>query len=477
MLSTLKPLHRALIVVLLFFASGSTIGILIFLPRILPPTAPCSVTIQGKILQGAPDQIHAMVERLLEERVSLLIGETRLGVTWKRLGAYGAEGPLIRSLHDLGAAGNMCSPSLAPAKMELPVRFDPEKLLQAVLQIKETVDRRPENAHLSTQDGSLMPHQEGRSLDLVETLSRIQGALRDGRDEVDLPIKTLSPLTTTDKLRGVDMKEVLGYFETSYSRNEETRDRTHNLLLGAQRLSGEIVMPGATWSFNGTLGDRTAANGFRYAPVISGGELVEGMGGGTCQVASTLHAAAFFAGMTIAERQPHSRPSAYIKLGMDATVAYPKIDLKIKNPFEFPVVIRYRAQGGVLRAELLGRERLTTVTFLRHIDRQTASSERTIERNDLPVGVRVVTQLGIPGFVVERFRIIQRGSVGVRERSQDKYPPTTQIVMVGTNPDLSSKDPAVAGLIPKPDPHPPYHADHGMRIIQGKDLYEEAVHD
>src|SRR5690606_9944049 len=120
-------------------------------------------------------------------------------------------------------------------------------------------------------------------------------------------------------------------------------------------------MPGEEFDFNAVVGPRDEAHGYRVATVIAQGELVDGLGGGTCQISGTLHAAALFAGLEIAERYPHSRPSSYIKLGLDATVAYPSITYRVRNPFDYPVVLHEKVAGGVVRAEILGPERKHTV--------------------------------------------------------------------------------------------------------------------
>jgi vancomycin resistance protein YoaR len=102
--------------------------------------------------------------------------------------------------------------------------------------------------------------------------------------------------------------------------------------------------------------------------VIAEGELVDGIGGGTCQVSGTLHGAAFFAGLEIVERYPHTRPSSYIKMGLDATVVYPTINFRVQNTFPFPVVLHQTVQGGVVSAEVLGPDLDQVVTLVRRID-------------------------------------------------------------------------------------------------------------
>ena len=116
---------------------------------------------------------------------------------------------------------------------------------------------------------------------------------------------------------------MLGHFSTAYSEQDKDRDRGYNLKVGASKLDGQVIGPGASFSFNDVVGPRTKAQGYRMAPVLSDGEVVDGMAGGACQLSSTLFAAAFFAGLELSSSRPHTRPSSYIKAGLDATVVYP----------------------------------------------------------------------------------------------------------------------------------------------------------
>jgi hypothetical protein len=177
---------------------------------------------------------------------------------------------------------------------------------------------------------------------------------------------------------------------------------------------------------------RDKAHGYKVAPVIAQGELIDGIGGGTCQVSGTLHGAAFFAGLDIVERVPHSRPSSYIKLGMDAAVAYPTINFRMKNPFDQPVVLHETVKNGVVRAEILGSRRTHTVTFFRRIDDVIPFEEEVRETDELPDGERILGQRGIPGFKTTVYRIVRDGAYATRIKLRTEYPPTTQIVKLGT---------------------------------------------
>jgi len=218
------------------------------------------------------------------------------------------------------------------------------------------------------------------------------------------------------------------------------------------------------------VGPRDEAHGYRVATVIAQGELVDGLGGGTCQISGTLHGAAFFAGLDIVERYPHSRPSFYIKLGLDATVVYPSINFRFRNPFDFPIVLHQTVSGGVVRAEILGPVRRHTVTYFRRIDGVVPFDEVERESPKLPEGKKVLAQRGIPGFKTTSSRVVRDGAYAVREKWRDSYPPTMQIIEVGTGPrNLEDKR--------KDDSHPEYVVDEYLVVTQGPDIRTPGVKD
>ena len=152
---------------------------------------------------------------------------------------------------------------------------------------------------------------------------------------------------------------LIARYETRYVAGSP---RGHNIELATSLLYFVPIKPGASFSFNQQVGPRDRAHGFWLAPVIVDGELTDGEGGGVCQVSSTLHAAARLARLVVEERSPHTRPSDYIALGLDATVAYPSKDLKLRNDGTSSVILALYAQHGVLTAEVLG-ESLGTATY------------------------------------------------------------------------------------------------------------------
>lgn len=361
--------------------------------------------------------------------------------------------PLRRAWHGSGAEG--------PLRLPIPIALSPELSAQELLRLKDELDRTPVDARLDLEKRTLVPEVDGRLLDIDASLASIEAALGRGEKSAPLVFELKKPKRVAAKLGNVQVDAVLGWFETRYNRADKYQARTYNLRLAASKLDGYVLLPGEVFDFNEVVGPRDEANGYKVAPVIAEGELVDGIGGGTCQISGTLHGAAFFAGLEITERYPHTRPSSYIKMGMDATVVYPTINFRVTNRFDFPIVLHQTVKNGVVRAEILGPRRAHTVTLIRKIDEAIPYEE--VERPDpeLPSGMRVLGQRGIAGFKLHRYRIVRDGAHALRERWNDVYPPTSQIIRVGTGP--------VPKELPKPehDPHPEYVADELLVATQG----------
>jgi len=260
-------------------------------------------------------------------------------------------------------------------------------------------------------------------------------AVFHGRTSLEAKVLHGSVTRTKEELERLDFSQVLGTFETRY--NTLDSDRSYNLRVAARHVDGVVLFPGEVFDFNAVVGERSEANGFRPAPVIAGGELTDGVGGGTCQIAGTLHAAVYFAGLPFVERNHHTRPSSYLKLGLDATVAYPKLNFRFKNDLPHPVAIGVTVGAGRVRTEIRGAQGAQReVSFVRRIDQVTPYAEITREDPNLPRGVKVLTQRGVAGFKVTSFRITREPETQMltRERSENTYPATTQIWRVGTGP-------------------------------------------
>lgn len=413
----------------------------------LPPPGAVAA---GLRVEGIPVEgelatfVRARADELLDREIDTRLGELALGrVTLRQLGAtvdverviadaerVAHEGSLAERVRDArdARAGEIDLHFL----VELP--WVPETpFAERLLAEKDATDSKPRSARRLAHGPSptVVPHQPGAVIDVLplleEVLRTASAEDEDAPREARVEPFALVPRATTEAVTRADTREVLGAFDTRFG---GAPGRNKNIERAASLLDGAVIMPGEVLSFNDVVGPRTTTNGFFPAPEIYKGEMREGIGGGACQVASTVYAAAFYGGLEIEERRNHSRPSAYIRQGLDATVSYPVLDLKIKNPFDYPVVLSATSEGGVMRVELLGERREVTVTLATHT-KAILKFNRKIERARLPEGEFRVKQRGKRGLSLLRRKTVQdlaSGQVRIEE-SVDVYPPTQEIVM------------------------------------------------
>ncbi|MFO0667008.1 MAG: VanW family protein [Polyangiaceae bacterium] len=396
---------------------------------------------ETKTLSRSREDFGALVD---SERLTALVRQVRDG----RSG--------LRRAHDRAARGTTLG-------LPLPVTAISERAMSSLLSAKDELDRPPVDAKYNLAKKTIAPDEPGTRMDVFGTLAKLDAAFQKGQREVEVVVEVVPAKRGAGVLGTVVADDVLGYFETKYARDWSHQARTFNLRIAASKLDGYVLLPGETFDFNEVVGPRTEAYGYKVAHVIAQGELVDGVGGGTCQVAGTLHGAAFFAGLEVVDRRPHTRPSFYIKMGLDAAVAYPTVNLKLKNTFSFPVVLHETIEDGVARAEILGPKRTRDVTFMRKIEGVVGFPEKETVDPSIPKGERVLVQRGIPGFKVVRYRVVREGPFAVRERMPDYYPPTAQIWKVGSG----DKDPKFKA---NDDAHPEYVGDEFLSISQGPNI-------
>jgi vancomycin resistance protein YoaR len=327
--------------------------------------------------------------------------------------------------------------------------LDREKAVKALSLLKAKTDRAPVDAHLDLENRKILDDKPGQGLDVWGSLPRVITAAQTGGASVELATVAIPASVTKQGLGIDDISQVMGHYETAFPVTD--RDRNFNLKLAASKLDGVVLKPGEEWSFNGTVGERSQKNGYKIAHVITAGEMVDGLAGGTCQISTTLFGAAFFAGIDVVKTTNHSRPSAYTPLGFDATVVWPNTDLKLKNPYDFPVVIRYVVANGQAKVEVLGKKRpYDKIVFNRSILEETPFTTEERLDEEAAEGEQAYDQEGFPGYKILRERLFYRGGDVVRrEKWVLQYKPVTEYLRKGT-----SKEPDAKKLPQKPSHGP-----------------------
>ena len=312
------------------------------------------------------------------------------------------------------------------------LRIDPSRLGSALSGIRKQVERLPVPGTYG-RDGAVIAGFPGLTINHVTATSLIERALRGGELQVALQIATVpAPAPARYDVPGRELfGEVLYTYETKYNPGPAGEGRAQNIEIAARALDRAELLPGDTLSFNQLVGERSFERGFRGAPELANKRVVDGIGGGVCQVAATLHAAAFLAGLDIPVYQPHSRPVGYITLGLDTMVSWPDRDLQIRNPYPFPVRIEAQASDGKLRVTLYGADRAHAVEWDTQIVSRIPAGE--VEERDaaLPAAERKVVQQPIDGLVVQRRRVIYLPTGPLSVTSTLRYPPNPRIIAVG----------------------------------------------
>lgn len=210
---------------------------------------------------------------------------------------------------------------------------------QLSLQIKQE----PTNAGLDDY-GNIIPEGVGYVLDERKFKEKFtESFFENNHSQFQVPILRVYPKVDSEIISSIRTK-LIGHYITYF--NNGNKERTHNISLAADAINNHVVFPGEIFSFNKVVGKRTASRGYQPAPIIVRGELSEGIGGGICQVSSTLFNAADRSGMKILERYSHSKQVPYVPPGRDATVSWYGPDFTFKNKYNQPILIRAKAYPG-----------------------------------------------------------------------------------------------------------------------------------
>lgn len=201
--------------------------------------------------------------------------------------------------------------------------------------IHSSLVKEPENAYFDTETKNVAPSVDGIEFDTAEALRIWNDA--ELCSVVEIPISIIEPEMTTEKLESILFADVLGSMTTSFAGSTESR--INNLRMACSKINGMVLNPGEIFSYNETLGQRTVDNGFEAAGAYADGEVVEEVGGGICQISSTLYAATLYARLKTIARECHYFAVAYMPKGIDATVSWPRPDFKFQNNTEYPIKI------------------------------------------------------------------------------------------------------------------------------------------
>lgn len=285
-------------------------------------------------------------------------------------------------------------------------------------------------------------------------------ALIAAEDKQEYSIKLLitKPKITIDQIGTEAFPDQLATTTTRY--DATATDRTTNLKIACQKINGKVILAGETFSYNQTLGARTAAAGYKNAKVYEAGQVVDGIGGGICQISSTLYNSALKANLQIVERTNHQFVTSYLPAGMDATVVYGAIDFKFKNTRQYPVKIVASCQSGIATVSIYGIKEENEYTF-NFTTKQVATipfTTKYVDDASLAPGQEQIKQKGVNGIKTETYmtKSLNGKVISTTLLSKDTYDAMTKIVLRGKQTTTLTPVPAqtTPAQVPETTPAP-----------------------
>lgn len=437
-----KPVDSiGIFLIIVLLGAGVFIGTELPKDRIHPGISVGGVDVSKLTKKEAEEKLSRDLTKELEERTLRLKSDvTSYRESLKSLGFYYDVKEGVQEAYEVGRSGNPVENGLEVLKAVLfkeNLESEP-KVNGSVLRDKleeigkkvfvEAVDAKfsynGENVEVSNE-------RQGTELLVKETARAIKD-FQFQSDELQMEIKKVEPKLKKADFEGIN--GVIATFSTKYGTSE--KNRKYNIALGAERTGNLLVKAGEEVSFNDTVGEITTETGFKDAGVILNGEFDRGVGGGICQVSTTMYNALLLANVDITERHNHSRPIGYVKRGTDAAVVWGYKDMKFRNTLDTPIYITAEATGSTLTYTIYGDafHRDYTVEIVPKL--LSTEEPKVVKRTSskIPEGVTKVEKQGSTGYFYKTYKNILRDGEVVKSDviSKSNYYPQKRVVIIGT---------------------------------------------
>lgn len=369
-----RPARKAKIIIalgLILFLVLSSIGIYfytldheVFFPKI----SLYDVDLSGLTLEQGRQELKNQLSTELSKEITFDIGEQdSLTLPLKVLGVSFNLDIALEQAWSVGRQGNMFNqiwerlPLHGEREITLETIWDDQALKMTLDEAFQSYTVSPQDAYFELGENNtlqIIPEQLGCAIDfdvLAEELKKVKVNPAEDLPRLEVPVSSsVYPKVTQEQLKGLQITGFLSSFTTYF--DSSLINRSENIRLAAKAIDKKLLAPGETFSFNETVGERTVEAGYKEAMIIEGDVFTPGLGGGICQVSSTLYNAILQGHLQVIERHPHSLPITYVAPGRDATVSYPILDLKFRNSSQGYLLIRSRVLENSITFELYGRQ-------------------------------------------------------------------------------------------------------------------------
>ncbi len=411
--------------------------------QIFPGVVIADIPVGGLSKQAARHKFETLLQERLAQYPPTLIGETQSFVLHPediQLQFDAAE--VINQSYAAGRTGDWLTQLIERYEIlnygrsiPLKLSFDEDQLTNFMKRLSQTVNVDSRNAVLVKDGGKMavLPEVIGKRVALDENIAAIKNELKlHATFKLPLIVETVLPDVAAADLNGLD--HLLATFTTQFSPDEA--GRSSNILIAAGHLKGMLLRPNAIFSFNTSVGARLAEADYQEAPSFIDGKLVPDVGGGVCQVSTTLYNAALLADMTILERSTHFSPPDYVPLGQDATVADHLLDLRFQNTLAHPVYIVSDVTDNQLTISFYsvqdpGAPDIQIIAADKNV---LEPADDIIQDTALDLGTEIVENNGQQGYQVTTYRIKSKDGREISREllATDEFVPSNRTVRIGT---------------------------------------------
>jgi len=447
MLNNIASRKISIIIIVIIFLISTTV-IAFFAWILNQKTFYAGIKVENIVLSGidklkAREKIQDEINKnFIGKKLTLKHGDKEWNIDLNEISYSFLVDNAIENAYRIGREGNFISRLMTVYRLRknhvnipLVAQFDRSKLRSVLEGIKNEIDQKEVNASAIFKNGKITFNEEviGKNVDVDKNLDLIENILLEKNfSPIELIVDDIYPRVRYNDISVIN--KVISSFSTSF--NPQKVDRSYNIKLACDRIDNTILLPGDTFSMDKALGPRTISNGYRNAPVIIKGKFLEGVGGGVCQVTTTLYVAVLKSKLEVVERRPHSMPLGYVDPGQDATISEGYIDFKFKNNKEYPILISAQVSGSNIIIRIVGiEEEVPQTVKLKSVVVKQLPPEKEIVIFDenVPIGEVVVEKAAVTGqkVVVYRETYDKNNRLVEREKiSEDTYQPVRGVIRV-----------------------------------------------
>lgn len=322
---------------------------------------------------------------------------------------------------------------------EIPLNFsyNEENIIKTIDAIAEKINRSPIDATIRLKSGKFVVTSDipGLKLQNNNAVEIIKKKIENyDISKIELPIEIIESEIKKSDLENITEK--LGEYTTRFDATNTSR--TYNIALATKSVTDVLIKPGEIFSLNKIIGPRLAEKGYKIAKVIINNEYVDGIGGGLCQVSTTLYNAALLSNMKIIERKNHSMPSDYVALGRDATISGDYIDMKFENNSNHPIYIYGEVKGNKVMFSIYGKKENPnrSIEIRTSVLKKIEPQIKVIHDDTLPVGTEIIEKKARAGYVVKSYRVVLENGkeVFVEPLYTDTYRVSDGVKRIGIKP-------------------------------------------